>query len=364
MKTILYNFREVYRSVRSVFTMFRIKLGMYKKITLPPFDWDYLYHKWSYEDPGVYTDLSAVQNKIVYDLSIIIPLYNSEKYIPHILDMFQKQVTEYKYEVILINDGSKDRTKEMLAEVERSFPFVHTVSQENGGISKARNTGIKYARGRYISFMDHDDEISADYIQKLMSNAYKENAEIVKCWYGQKYGNEVAKTGSSSGFIWAGVIDHTLFDHVRFPAGYWYEDMINNFVVKPQAQNAIEISDVLYFKVSSSTNASKKIWKSTNYKSLEHIYLIRALIECYKKLGLNDQKYLFMRVLKECSSLAVNRTKDLDTETRMQAFQACCAILKEVQSEKYVHSLSKRDKIFYQALMQKDYTLWNIAANL
>ena len=71
-----------------------------------------------------------------------------------------------------------------------------------------------------------------------------------------------------------------------------------------------------------------------------------------------------MRVLKECSSLAVNRTKNLDEETRMQAFQACCEMLAEVQNEKYVEGLSKKDKVFYKALMQKDWSLWNIAAKL
>jgi len=364
MKTILYNLREIYRILRSVFTMIRIKLGVYEKISLPPFEWDYLYRKWNYKDPKVYIDENPNRNDIVCDLSVIIPLYNSEKHLPHIIEMFQGQVTEYKYELILVNDGSKDKTKEIITQIERTCPFVQTINQENGGISKARNIGIKNARGRYISFMDHDDEISVDYIQKLMTNAYKENAEIVKCWYGQKYGSEVAKTGSSTGFIWAGVIYRTLFDHVRFPEGYWYEDMINNFVIKPQAGKTIEIKDVLYFKVSSNSNASKKIWKSTNYKSLEHIYLIRALIECYQKLGLTDQEYLFMRVLKECSSLAVNRTKDLDSETRMQAFQACCAMLKGVQIEKGLHILTKKDKVFYQALMQKDYSLWNIAVKL
>ena len=364
MKTVLYNLRERYRSVRSASTMLRIKLGLYRKICLPPFDWDYLFKKWPYKNPNVYINDISNRNEIDCDLSVIIPLYNSEAYLPRIIKMFLSQETDYEFELILVNDGSIDKTKYILDEVESTIPFARVINQKNGGISKARNTGISNAHGRYIAFMDHDDEISSDYIQKLLDSAYTEKAEIVKCWYGQKYGNEIAKTGSSAGFIWAGIIEHTLFEHIRFPDGYWYEDMINNFVIKPQARKVIEINEVLYYKVSTNTNASKKIWKSTNYKSLEHIYLIQALIECYLKLGLKNKEYLFMRVLKECSSLAVNRTKDLDPETRMQAFQACCAMLKEVQSGIYSQSLSKKDKLFYQALIQRDYSLWIIAANL
>ena len=364
MKTFFYKLREVYRSIRSVFTLLLIKLGMYKRISLPSFEWDYLYHKWDYKDPKIYIRDTSALNEVNYDLSIIVPLYNSEKHLLHLIKMFQEQTTKYQFELILVNDGSKDKTRDILAEVEGKVPFVRVINQKNGGISKARNTGINCSHGKYISFMDHDDEISRNYIQKLMSTANTKKAEIVKCWYGQKYGDEIAKTGSSSGFIWGGVIDRTLFNHIRFPEGYWYEDMINNFVVKPQAKKAIEIKDTLYFKVSSTSNASKRLWTSTNYKALEHIYLIRSLIECYHRLELTDKEYLFTRVLKECSSLAVNRTKKLDTKTRMHAFQACCALLQEVQSEEYLENLSTKDKIFYKALMQKDFALWNIAAKL
>jgi len=364
MKRFLFRLREIYRSVRSLTSMLRIKIGLYKRVNLPVFDWNYLYQKWEYNDPKVYICDSPTLNQTCCDLSVIVPLYNSEKHLPQIIKMFQRQETDFKFELILVNDGSKDKTKEILLESERTIRFVKVINQDNGGISKARNAGINLACGRYISFLDHDDEISSDYIQKMMSSAYDENAQIVKCWYGQKYGAEIVNTGSSAGFVWAGVIDHTLFDHIRFPEGYWFEDMINNFVIKPQARKVIEIKETLYFKVSSNKNASKILWSSANYKSLEHIYLVHALIECYQKLGLNNKEYLFMRVLKECSSLAVNRTKYLDTETRMQAFQACCAMLKDVQVDNIFYCLSKKDKIFYQALMQEDYSLWNIAAKM
>lgn len=232
MKTVLYNLREIYRSLRSIFIMFRIKLKLYKKVDLPPFEWKNLYRKWSHKDPNVYIAGDSNRHEITCDLSVIIPLYNSEKYLPHIIRMFKEQETDYKFELILVNDGSTDKTKYILDVVESTIPFARVINQENGGISKARNTGINYSHGRYISFMDHDDEISTDYIHKLLQSAYAEKAEIVKCWYGQKYGKEIAKAGNSTGFIWAGVMDYNLFEHVRFPEGYWYEDMINNFVIK------------------------------------------------------------------------------------------------------------------------------------
>lgn len=364
MKTLFYKLRVILRFIRSTLTMFRIKLGMYRKINLPSFDWEYLYRKWDCKDPKIYINNNSNPIERNCDLSIIVPLYNSEAYLPNLIKMFQNQETDYSFELILVNDGSKDKTKNILASVEHTSSFIKIYDQVNGGISKARNTGINHARGRYVSFMDHDDEVSLDYVQKLMSVAYAENAEIVKCWYGLKIGNEIVKNENSSGYIWAGVMDYSLFEHVRFPEGYWYEDMINNFVVRPQATKAIEIQDVLYIKVSLRTNASIIVWSSINYKSLEHIYLIRALIECYKKMGLKNKEYLILRVLKECSGLAVERTKGLDLETRIQAFQACCEMLEGVWEDNFSENLEKKDETFLNALRKKDFSLWNIATRL
>ncbi len=364
METFFFRLQEICKFARSVLTMFRIKLRIYRKTNLPSFDWKYLYRKWDCRDPNVFIDSNLKTTERDCDLSIIVPLYNSEEHLSNLIKMFQNQETDYKFELILVNDGSKDKTKNILAAVEHTTTFIKIINQANGGISKARNTGINLARGRYISFVDHDDEVLPDYVQKLMSVAYAENAEIVKCWYGLKFGNEIVKKGSSAGYIWAGVMDYSLFEHIRFPEGYWYEDMINNFVIMPQATKAIEIKDVLYFKVSLRTNASKIIWSSKNYKTLEHIYLVRALIVCYKKMGLKNKEHLFLRVLKECSSLAVNRTKGLDFETRIQVFQACCEMLDGVWEDKFTENLGGKDKIFLKALRKKDFSLWNIAARL
>lgn len=83
-----------------------------------------------------------------------------------------------------------------------------------------------------------------------------------------------------------GGYERNLFSYVRFLEGYWFEDMINNFVICPQADKIINIDKVLYYKNSTNNNASKKVWKGNVYKSLEHIYLISSLVKDYEKLGL------------------------------------------------------------------------------
>lgn len=80
------------------------------------------------------------------DLSIIIPVYNAQKTIEMCLDSIVKQKTQYQFEVIAVNDGSTDNSREILNTYKNNYPNVFVIEQENGGAGKARNTGINYAR--------------------------------------------------------------------------------------------------------------------------------------------------------------------------------------------------------------------------
>ena len=100
-------------------------------------------------------------------ISVIIPVYNGAVYIPELVEMLKNQ-TRQDFEVVFVNDGSKDNTKEVLDDLLQQHPFAMTViHQENGGVSAARNKGLEAAKGNYICFIDADDQISRDYLQVL-----------------------------------------------------------------------------------------------------------------------------------------------------------------------------------------------------
>lgn len=160
--------------------------------------------------------------------------------------------------------------------------------------------------------------------------------------------------------MWGGVYKRDIFNKVRFPAGFWYEDMINGFLMRPQASKLINISDVLYFKHDHSENISKKLWSPKNYQCLEQIYLTKSLIKNYRELGLTDEDYLFARALNECSALAVTRTKKLDINTRKQIFLACNEIITSFNCNP--EKLSYKQRIFYDAIISKDFRAWELAA--
>lgn len=114
-----------------------------------------------------------------YSVSIIIPIYNAEKYIRKSLDSVIIQTWAHDdLEVVLVNDGSTDSSLQICTEYQRAYPFFKIINKENGGVSSARNAGICAAKGKYIMYLDADDELSENVIEKVV-NFFDENYEKV-----------------------------------------------------------------------------------------------------------------------------------------------------------------------------------------
>ncbi len=111
-------------------------------------------------------------------VSIIVPVYNAEAYLPQCVDSILQQ-SHQDYEVWLIDDGSPDDSPVICEEYARKDERIHVVHQENGGVSSARNTGIDRANGRYLVFIDSDDYVGKDYL-KDMVRAAEEQSDMGK----------------------------------------------------------------------------------------------------------------------------------------------------------------------------------------
>ena len=95
--------------------------------------------------------------------SVIVPVYNAEKTLQRCVDSILAQTFE-DFELILINDGSKDQSGDICDEYAAKDSRVKTVHKTNGGVSSARNAGLRIAQGEYIAFIDSDDYIDNDYL--------------------------------------------------------------------------------------------------------------------------------------------------------------------------------------------------------
>lgn len=113
-------------------------------------------------------------------ISVIVPVYNVEKFLCRCLDSVINQSLK-EIEIICINDGSTDSSPDILNSYAPKDPRIKIINKENDGLSCARNDGIKIAKGEYISFIDSDDWIAADFLEKLYNTAKKHDADIAVC---------------------------------------------------------------------------------------------------------------------------------------------------------------------------------------
>lgn len=117
--------------------------------------------------------------KYDFEISVIIPVFNTEKYLKRCIDSIINQGFDMsKVEIILINDGSKDNSLKICNEYKEKFSNVIVIDKKNGGVSSARNAGLKIAKGKYILFVDSDDYISNNSFKELYSFFEKNYYEI------------------------------------------------------------------------------------------------------------------------------------------------------------------------------------------
>lgn len=119
-------------------------------------------------------------------ISVIVPVYNSEKYLNEALASLEKQ-TFKNFEVIIVNDGSTDGSYNIIKKFTNKYSNVKVVNQKNMGQGCAKNTGIKHAKGKYITFLDSDDFLSPDFLGTLYKLISKNDADIACCNFNLYY---------------------------------------------------------------------------------------------------------------------------------------------------------------------------------
>lgn len=187
-----------------------------------------------------------------FDLTIIVPAYNSEKWLHECVESILGQKTQYSFQVIFVDDGSSDRTPEILDSY-TSDPRVVVIHQENRGYSGARNAALKKLQSHYVMFVDSDDILLPGAIERLLGEAVSRHGDIVE-GNGYRFDEHgrlgLIKPKQREQEIWGGpclkVIRSELLEHLEFPMGYLYEDTIISTLLVPQAKRVITIPDEIY----------------------------------------------------------------------------------------------------------------------
>lgn len=135
-------------------------------------------------------------------ISVIVPVYNVETYLEECLDSIQNQ-TYTDFEVLLVNDGSTDRSKAICERYCKENRRFHLLNQENQGLSAARNTGVAASRGEFIAFVDSDDMILANYLETLM-HYMREDVDIVESQFTVSNEEFLAKSFKEPSILFEG----------------------------------------------------------------------------------------------------------------------------------------------------------------
>jgi len=238
-------------------------------------------------------------------ISVIITVYNVEKYLSRCLDSVVNQ-TFKDLEIICVNDGSTDNSAEILDRYASKDKRIIIINQKNGGLSAARNTGLRHASGQYIGFVDSDDWIDIDYYECLVGLAEKNNADIVMAGmrvvdqdniYDNTTPNMVTNNfvrkikNLPNGGINDKLLKSELFQGLEFPVGRYYEDNVVLLKVMYYSKIVVFTNSVSYYYFMNQSG----ICRTTNNDIVKHkiqdrLYSARSMMDFAKEHRLGQSR--------------------------------------------------------------------------
>ena len=250
-------------------------------------------------------------------VSVIVPIYNVEKYLEKCINSLLSQTLE-DIQIILVNDGSKDNSGNIAKEYEKNNKDrVIYVEKENGGLSDARNYGLKYATGDFIAFLDSDDYIEKNAYEEMYNKAIEENADYVECDFIWEFPNKIRvdkqypykNKKEMLSFVrvvaWNKLIKRQLItdNNLEFPKGLRYEDVEFTYKLIPFINKFAYVDKPFIHYV----QREGSIANVQNERTAEIFTVLDNVIEFYKKNNIYEKyrdelEYNYARYLL-CSSL-------------------------------------------------------------
>ena len=250
-------------------------------------------------------------------VSVIVPIYNVEKYLEKCINSLLEQTLE-DIQIILVNDGSKDSSGEIAKKYQADNPNKTIyVEKENGGLSDARNYGLKYATGDYVAFLDSDDYIEKNAYKEMYEKAINENADYVECdfiWeFPDKlkidkqypYNNKKEMLSFVRVVAWNKLIKRKMIteNNLEFPKGLRYEDVEFTYKLIPFINKFVYVDKPFIHYV----QRNGSIANVQNERTAEIFTILDDVVKFYKEKNIYEEykeelEYNYARYLL-CSSL-------------------------------------------------------------
>lgn len=315
---------------------------------------------------------SACDSEIA--ISVIVPVYNVESFVGRCLDSLKAQTGNIATEIIVVDDGSTDESSRIIDDYRSDLRF-RIVHQSNQGFSGARNTGLELAEGRYICFVDSDDYVEPTFLQTMYVAAEREDADIAEVGYYKLFEDETTKqvlhpaallhndvTGSIfqyPGFFWGKLFRRELFEHIRLPEGYWYEDTIVHFLLFRMCKTFVYLPQPLYaYRIN-----KQGITKSSvgNPKAIDSYWILEYCLDMSDQLQLKRDDVFYEQLLYHCGFILWSRARALPEDVQMAVFALAAKFVEDnrVSAHRELKYLYREVK---DALLRRDFAKWCLAS--
>lgn len=309
------------------------------------------------------------------DISIIIPVYNVERFVAMCLDSVIRQKTRYTFEILVIEDGSTDQSLAIVAAFKDDR--IRVLYQRNQGVSAARNAGIDAARGRYLLFVDSDDYLLPEALETLMNAAIEKQADIVQGQY-HRVSEHSQYLGASDlpvtevyhfngflrypGFAWGKLFRRRLFDGIRFPVGFWFEDTIIPFLIFSQCRLLTCLPEAICAYRSSRTSVSNRLHGQSKVVDT-YTVVAEILVILKSQLKRNESPEIYRLLLWQLSAMSYpSRLRHLDEMTIRSIFILSAHLIHRYREALRLSGLefplTKQYKRLETAYLTADYGLW------
>lgn len=233
-------------------------------------------------------------------ISVIVPIYNVEKYLVKCIDSLVNQ-TYHDLEIILVNDGSTDSSEDIIKQYAEKDNRILALNKNNGGLSDARNYGLKYATGDYCLFIDSDDYLALNALELCVNKINETGADIVCFDMIYVYSDHtVFASGGDFNLISfkknpnAILINNSacnkmfkrnLFELIEFPKGMWYEDLATIPIILSKANLIAKVNEGLYYYL----QREQSIAHTINEKVFDIYKAIKMVEDYFADISLKDE---------------------------------------------------------------------------
>ncbi len=303
-------------------------------------------------------------------LSVIVPVYNTGKYLEKCLNSLVNQTLK-NIEIIIVDDGSTDNSKSIIKKYSKKYDNITPYYLKNGGVSRARNYGIKKAKGKYITFLDSDDYIDLNLYEKMYSKT-KNNPDVVECDYIweysdksvlDKYDNSINPMLAIRAVVWNKIYNKNFLNNtgVLFHEDVHFEDVefCYELFLHQKTREYVDDAFVHYIQRKNSITDDKSDKLMNIYVVLDSTIKYYKNNKKYKKYK-DELEYLYMRYTYGSSFKRILRVKDKKRRCELlkYGYNKLISAYPQYKKNKYLKMKTIKN-IYYKSINKFTYKLYS-----